>query len=444
MATFNLVTQSERDADNRAANTERMVNCMIEPVGKNMVLKSVLGMTAFATVPNIFARAMIEVGGVVYLAQGGALFSITSAGVVTNLGAITDSAETTLSSNNGNVTVVAGGNYYVWDGTTLSQPTTGAFSDFGSVAYFGSLTVLTERNGQRVQWSDVLDPTTLDGLSFATANTFDDDLLRVMSVGGALWMFGKQSVEQWYQNGADLAPVSGGAIEFGLKGYGLLAKTPNGAFCVSSDNKVRLVQAGMAPISTRGVETAISQGSPTHCFFYEDEGHEICVVRFSDRPAWCYDLATGLWHERAEGFPDDPWSAIASVKAFDKWHVVIDVGSVYQLERTNEDATWPLIRQVTSATLGQEGSRFRIMRLEVEGRVGESDLGRDAQVMLEMSCNQGATWTAPKVRSMGNLGEYDKRMVWHTLGQFRNATARLTISDPAELPLANKIYVDVS
>jgi hypothetical protein len=420
------------------------VNCYVEPVGDQITLKSVLGMSSFATVPGVFARALAEVGGVLYVAQGGGLYSVTSDGTVTSLGSITDSAETTISSNNGNVTVAAGGNYYVWDGSTLSTPTAGAFSDFGSVEYFGSLTVLTERNGQRVQWSDVLDPTTLDGLNFATANAYDDDLLRVLAIGGSLWMFGERSIEQWYQNGADLAPVAGAAIEFGLKAYGLLSRTPNGAFFVSSDNKVRLMQGGMQVISNRAVETALAQNTATHCFFYQDEGHDICVVRFSDRPAWCYDISTARWHERAEGDTFEAWSAVGSNKAFGKWNVLTEVGTLYQLERTNNDATGALLRQVTSVTLVNEGQRFRVKRFEVEGRVGFSDLGRDASVSLQMSKDHGMTWTDAKTRSMGDLGEYQQRMVWRSLGQYRNATFRLTISDAAELPISNTAYLEVA
>ena len=53
MASIQLVAQSEQDSDNRSANTARMVNCYLEPVGSDMVIKSVLGMTSFATVPSV-------------------------------------------------------------------------------------------------------------------------------------------------------------------------------------------------------------------------------------------------------------------------------------------------------------------------------------------------------------------------------------------------------
>lgn len=445
MPAFQLVTQSEQDADNRSTNTQRMINCYVEPVGNEMVIKSVLGMDLFASVTGVFARAVAEIGDRIYLVQGGTLYGVSPDGTTLTLGSVTDSAETTISGNDGNVTIAAGGNYYVWNGSTLTQPAAGAFSDFGSVAYLGSLTVLTERNGNRVQWSDVFDPTTLNGLSFATADAFDDKILRAMTVGGSLFIFKETSIEQWYQNGADLAPVASGAIEYGLKAYGLLAKVPNRAFFVSSENKVMIMAAGGAtPISNRAVETAISQSTPTNCFFYQDEGHDFCVVRFSDRPAWVYDIVTGRWHERAEGDTFDAWSAVGSVKLLGNWYVATEIAGIYRLTRSNEDASAPLIRQVTTPTLRNEGGRFKIGRFEVDGRVGFSSLGRDASLMLEMSRDGGNTWTAPKVRSMGGQGNYDQRMVWRALGQYREATARLSWTDPDELSLNSTAFLDVA
>ena len=446
MPSVQFVTQSAVDSDNRAANTSRLINCYIEPVGGRspMVLKSVLGMTEFATVPGVFARAVKLVGDLVYIVQYGKLYSVSSAAVVTELGDVVDSESTTISSSDDNVTVAAGGRYYVWDGATLTEPASGAFSSFGSVAFFNGLTVLTERNGNRVQWSDIYDPTTLDGLSFATADAHDGKLLRVLSIGGSVYMFKANSIEQWYQNGADLAPVAGGAIEYGLKGYNLIAPFPNGAFFVSSDNKVMRMGGGIQAISNRAVETAIAQGEPTHCLFYQDEGHDFCVIRFGSRPAWVYDIATGLWHERSEGEPGDTWTASHSFNAWGGWHVVTQTGKIYTLGRTNADYGEPLIRQATSSTLQNDDELFCIDKVRMLARAGRADIGRDAQLMLETSKDFGETWTDPKVASVGALGEYGQRTIWRRLGQFRQFTARVTWADVAEIPVDNIAMVDIS
>lgn len=463
MPQITLVPQSEQDSDNIAANSARMVNCYLEPVGSEMVIKSVLGMDPVDdgsgggfVVGSGTVRAMEEINNTLYVVQGGVLYRVlilasvssdgtttTTSGIAQVLGSVSDSVQTSISSNDGNITVTAGANYYLWDGTTLSQPTFGAFSSFSSVSYIGGLTVLT--GGNQIQWSDIYDPDTLDGLSFGTADAFDGSIVRGMTIGGRYWVFKDRSIETWYQNGADLAPIAGAAIEYGLLAYNLLAKIPNGAFFVSSEGKVMILSGSQPqPISSRGVETAIANDTPSRCFHYQDEGHDFLVICFEGRPAWVYDLGTGLWHERAEGPTQEPWSAVQAAKTGSRWFAITDDGSLSYLARTNIDGANPLIRQVTTKTLRSDGNRFRLSRFEVEGRVGRSDLGRDAIVELEMSRDAGETWTDPKPRSMGAQGNYNQRMVWRSLGQFREGTARLTWSDAAEIPLNNKAFMDVS
>lgn len=466
MPPFQLVPQSEQDSDNRAANSARMVNCYLEPVGSEMVIKSVLGMDPVLDdqddpffVGSGDVRAVEQFGDLIYVVQGTTLYSVavlasvdsegniqTQVGIADTLGTISGSDNATISSNDGNITITGGGRYYLWDGSTLSEPTSGAFTSVGSVSYIGGLTVLTESStGNRLQWSDVFDPDTLDGLSFATADTIEGDLIRGMAIGSRFWAFKGKSIEPWYQNGADLVPIAGAALEYGLLQFDLLAKIPNGAFFVSSEGKVMVLSGDQPqPISSRAVETAIANDGPDRCFHYQDEGHDFLVICFRDRPAWVYDMGTGLWHERAGGVTLGPWSAFRSVKWQGRWFVVAEDGGMFFMARTNSDGATALVRQVTTKTLRNDGTRFRLSRLEIEARVGFSDLGRDPVIELEMSRDAGQTWTDPKPRPLGEQGDYTQRMVWRSLGQFREGTARLTWSDAAEIPLNNAAFMDVT
>jgi Neuraminidase (sialidase) len=132
------------------------------------------------------------------------------------------------------------------------------------------------------------------------------------------------------------------------------------------------------------------------------------------------------------------------VLAFDEWHTVTLTGTAYTLGRTNQDYGTPLIRQATSNTLQNDGKRFVLSRLEMQGRAGRSDLGRPAQVMLEMSKDFGETWSDPKVRSLGDVGEYSQRLVWRKLGQYKQATARISWADMAEVPVDNIAMLDIT
>lgn len=447
MPLLEFVGQSVRDDDFRAGNSGRLVNCYRYPTEEGHVLKSTLGTVAFATLPAVFLRDMEEVQGTIYAAAGGALYSIDSAGNETSLGSITNGVGN-LSSNNGDVTVAANGDYYVWDGATLSTPSTGAFSAVGSVEFLSQYTVLTEQNGRRFQWSDIADASTFDALDFATAEGRDDAILRAVAVNGRLVLFKETSREVWYVTGQAgvnaFQRLAGGVVDTGLKAYGLVAKIDQGAFFVGDDD-IAYVTDGMGQrvVSNPAVSTSIAQSTPDRCFYYEDEGHKFCVIRFLDRPAWVLDLTTLEWHERAWGVDFDPFPGVASVKLGANWYVGGDDGEVYRLTRNNTDVAGAMVRRAVSRTLKMDGQRFRLQRLEMYARVGNSDIGRDAQCWLRLSRDGGLTWGRERWASLGSLGEYDKRLVWRALGQYRDVAAEVNVSDPAELPIKAQAVVEL-
>jgi hypothetical protein len=421
--------QSARDADFTISNTSRLVNCYREPIASagraGAAIKSVLGLEIEATLASPF-RALEDVDGLLYAVAGGGLYSVSS-GVPTLRGSVADDANTAIAGNNGSVTITAGGSYYTWDGSTLATPAAGAFSAFGAHDYIGNYTVLTEAGGRRFQWSDLADPDNLPGLNFSTADGRDDNLIRPVAINGALYLFKETSHELWYLTGAAGASAferqAGGVYDVGLKAYGLLAKVPGGAFMVGSDNRAHIVTGGLQPVSIPTVETAIAQGQPQACFVYEDEGHTFCVVTFADRPAWVYDIATGEWHERADGPFLAAWTVTCAAKSRGVWYAG-RADNLLSFARVNVDGTDPLVREVTSRTLEIERQQFTVDMLEVFPRQGFAS----AQIELEVSRDGGITWSAPKAAVIGPVGAYGRRVLWRSLGRARQLTARLRVS----------------
>ncbi len=434
-----FVGQSARDSNAIAANTSRLVNVYREPIipgGRaQYLLKSVPGLASFSTLPGIFVRALNTVSRKLYAVCDGDLYEIDSAGVYTLRGAVNDDANTTIAGNNGDVTVVANGQYYRLNGGTINQPTTGAFSSFGAHDYLGNYTVLTEKDGRRFQWSGVADANSLPGLNFSTADGRDDNLVRPFALNGVLYLFKETSHEVWYLTGQSGANAferqAGGVVDIGLKAFNLIARIPGAAFFVGDDGKAHILSGSPQPVSTPPVETAIKDGNPRSCFAYEDEGHTFCVITFRDRPAWVYDLATGEWHERAEGAELDPWTATCSAKFGGQWYAGRDDARVLRFSRNDSDMGGVLVREATSRTLYQDGQRTTINELELFPRQGFST----GQMTLEISRDSGLTWSAPKARAIGPVGNYAGRVIWRALGQARQITARVRWTDPQDVSL---------
>lgn len=444
---------SARDDDNRKANTARLINCYRQAVpgdGRTRyALKAVPSTSSFADTGGVFFRAMAEFGNDIYAAYGGTLYRINNTGASASIGSIQD-GQTSLSSNSGYLTVAANGSYYAVQGNTISAPTGANFSSVGSVGYLDLYTLLTQKGGRQWAWSGLADPTSLPALNFATAEATDDDLLRVVGLNGRVVLFKETGREVWYntqQSGANaFKRLPGGVRNIGLKGYNLLCRTTQDLFFIGNDDIARLTTDGLAEqmLSYPPVDTALANGDPTECFFYEAEGQKFCVIRFSDRPSWIFDLATGEWHERAEGATHEPWSARGSVEAWGTWYVATDSGLVQGLTQGNADVAGVLKRTAISPTYHLGGRRASVSRIELYARTGYADLGRDAQMWIRLSRDGGATWTNEKWQSLGDIGDHEQRAVWLRQGLARQLTIEANISEPAEIPLWSDFDIEAA
>lgn len=439
-----LVGQSGRDSDNVAANPARLINLYGERTTEGeRVLKSVLGMDAHAELDGVFVRAMGRVDGQAYAVCGGRLWRINLDGSTANLGAV-DTGPASICGNNGYVCVQAGTRYFVYDtsANTMAEPPAGAFSAMGSVEFFGNYTVLTEAGGRRFQWSALADPTSLPGLNFSTADGKDDNLLRGLALDGRLYLFKEESTEVWYNSGEAgaeaMVRMSGGVYDIGLRSRELICRFEGGAFIVGNDNRAHLVSGGQfQPVSTPPVETAIKLHRPQACLTYSDEGHTFIAIIFKDAPAWVYDIAMGEWSERAEGVDLGPWNVAASCQIGRKWAVGRNNGQISILRRTNSDGALPLVREITSRTLRMDGARTILREFEVYPRQGFSPGTMD----LHISRDGGMTWTPPKPKSIGGVGEFGRRAIWRNLGMARVLNARLRWTEPADITLSTMVRI---
>lgn len=449
-----FIGSSARDQTNAKGNPSRLVNGYREPMlpgGKSQhVLRSVLGMEPFASVSKVFARDLSVFGSAIIFACGGDLFSISAGGGVSTIGAIGDSEMTTMAENSGILTIAANGVYRTSDGLTVSGPiATGAIGPVSSVAHLGGYTVVSEVGGRTIQWSILGDPATFNGIDFATAEITPDPVVRLITFKEALFIFKEAGFERWAVTGQAgpnaFARIDGAMMEPGLAGFNLITTFPNGFAFVASDGKVYAFVGGqLSPISTPPVEVALTENNASRMFFYERRGHGFICVVFSDAMAWCYDMATGEWHERGEG--EGPWTAKTSVKLNGDWFVGTDAGRVAKLSALCSDFGNPLVRRFVSRTL-REGPRFNVDMIEAFPRVGlDKQTAADpsnAGVALRTS-RDGFTWSAAKVRDVGVTGAYATRLTWRALGQFREATIELSLSSEADIPLLAEIEVMAS
>ena len=407
-----------RDATNPQANPARLVNCYREP-GVRTVLRAVPGLVEYDDTGSILAGDMIDFYGVPYAIFGETLYRIPGETLAT-----VARGEQHLSRNGAALTIVSGGRYFVWADGALTEPE-GIFDGYGSVTYLNGRTIVTELDGNRFEWSDIDAPETLNGLNFATAEQRPDKLLRAMTIGGSLMLFGEKSTEIWAATGAGGAGafslLPGAVVDIGIMARKLVVDVGGGAMIVGDDG-IAYLAAGTQwqPISIPAVNVAIRDGSPSRCLFWEDLGHKFAAIIFADRPAWVYDLATQEWFERAEG-RDERWTVSMACQRGTDWLFGATDGKVYRAGNST-DMGGTMYHEATSGLIEQGGAFFNINQVEFGASYGFQP--EVATIQLETS-RDGATWSRQGSVDLGQDGDFARRAVFRRIGRARKRAFRV-------------------
>lgn len=481
-----LASKSAADSHDRGLMTERLINVYPVPASAGAMaqfeLRAVPGMVAHCALPGPFLRGMKAVGGVLYVVTKGEVHRVRKNGTTSLIASIPDDPDTAISSNRDAITITADGDYLLIREGEVTQPGPGRINAEGSVTFLDQFTLLSERGGREVEWTEAGLPETRNGLYFKTAEANDDNNVRLFAVGGYLIVMKQESSELWAntQQGkfAAFARVAGGVSEIGLKAFNLITPAKDQAFFVGHDNVAYITSGGApTPVSTPAVAQAIQRNKPTHCFYYEDRGHRLCVIRFSDRPAWVYDISMAEWHERASGADHAPWSVVAAEYCYGEWYLGSYTGEIFKLGVGPMDAGKPMRRTVVSREVYMEGELFTVSELEILGRFAHSTiesgpdalLGSDSlpirsqsgtpllaqqqdyaaterpsRVWIRTSRDGGYTFGLPKIRDVARKGQHAARCRWTALGQYRRFCVEINITDPFEMPLQSDANIKVA
>jgi hypothetical protein len=437
MTTLAFVRSSSRDSTSPASNPARLINLYAEdipPTGKaSALLRATYGMELLADLPGVFVRDMYEYSGAVYVIQPGGFYRVTAEGVTTL--ATTATGETgNISRNLNAVTACIGGAYYVLNTTTnaVTSPATGLDGGVAWVAYLAGRTIAGEVGTGVFRWSDVADATVFPGLNVATAEAREDQTIRGIVVGNQIYLFGAKTTEVWQPEGAAesaFAPL-GLVIDRGLKAFGL-ACVADGAIFFIGDDDIAYLMAGSdkRAISSPAVNSAIRDGEAQTCTFWEERGHKFCAITFRDRPTWVFDMATGLWWERAEGPTRKAWRGRICAKLGADWLVGATDGSVYKLRPIYTDAGEVHYREATSYALEREGEWFTVAKLCIKTGAGFAS----GSVMLEIG--DGVSFGQVRHVPLPAVGDFRGRSDVRALGRRKIAVARISMTDPVDIPL---------
>ena len=442
------------------ANAERSVNCFLEyqiqdGVSRPVALYGTPGLMLRATLATTPVRGGIKSGSYVYWVAGNKVYRMDSAYTATALtGTIgTSSGQVGMATNGTEVLIVDGNKGWLVTGTTLAEITDVDFPDTVTrCAYQDGYFLVVGDATQKVYWNETPGSgSAWNGLDFGSAEGAPDNLVGIISDHRELWLPGTESMEIWINTGDADAPFqrSGNTfIEQGCAAGGTLKAMNNTVYWLGQgkDGQGIVFKAeGYSPrrISDHALETAIagySTISDAFAFCWQMAGHSFYALTFPTADAtWLYDAATEKWFEWAWRDPaDNEFHRHRSncCVFFNGKHLVGDweTGKVYSLEpNTYTDAGDPLKMLRRTQCLNDEGSRLFYESVEIDMETGVANADEDdPQVMLRYSNDGGHTWSNEKLKSIGQTGQYGKRVKFGPTGAGRNRVWELSITDPVK------------
>lgn len=394
------------------------------------------------------AQAVAVVGANVYL--------VTTAGVGTLVGTITEGTTPVSMASNGTIVMIVTGptGYVLTPATATLGPITSSDFHGADVVYFLDGYFVFNKPGTGQFQITGLYSSSINGLDFATAEGAPDLLITLIVDHRELWLFGENSTEIWFNSGNPDFPFErnqGAFLEVGCAAKYSAAKLDNTVIWLSADERGQgmVMRAnGYQPqrISTHALEFAIASYSRIDdavAWTYQQEGHTFYVLTFpTARKTWAWDASTNLWHERAYRLGDGTLAqhrglcqmTFAGETLVGDW----ETGNIYRLDLdtfTDNGAAIARIRACPHlATGGYKRQFFTALQIDMEAGVGlAAGQGSDPQAMLRWSNDGGYTWSPEMWASIGRIGEYRRRVRWRRLGHARDRVFEVTITDPVKV-----------
>ena len=318
-------------------------------------------------------------------------------------------------------------------GDPLNQITDPDFPGATSVTYIDGYFAFSSL-GDTAQWfiSRVLDPLSFSALDFAFSDALPNIIRRVITHLGQLWTVGEAGFEIWYNAGQADFPFrrfGGGVIEIGTGSPQSVCRADKSVWWVGLDGIVYRSNGYKAErVSTHAIEAIIGDNSVSlTALTHPYRGHWTYCLTTLDQRTLCYDMATGVWHERSTSTDGTgPWRAASTATENNSLHLFGDreTGMLYTLGMQATDAGVTVLRQATLPPLWAETRRAYCARVEVEMQVGGADTPGD--VRLEWSDDGSRTWVPGRVMSSGAPADLRHRVYTTRLGSFRQRTFRLS------------------
>ena len=308
-----------------------------------------------------------------------------------------------------------GGSIFGYDGATLSALSFPDSANVLKVVVGGSRLVAIRADTEKFYWSDVLS-TTIDALSFATAEQQPDRLKDILFWSDSLILFGSETVEFWPNTSDPDLPfqvLEGRTYRKGIRGTGCATLFGPSFAWVSDTNQVCLESPDQV-VSGPGLEAKIEASASVRLWTFQLEGTEFLALTL-DAETWVYSYRSRLWSQfesaEADNFVPQCFSGGVFGSSID--------GKTLEWGAAWEDIGTTLERRFRAGAPFEAGGLI-LSSVSLRTNPGATGYltGTYANPTIEMrsSRNAGKTWSNWRTATLGEQGEYRKRVQWLACG----------------------------
>ena len=462
MPSFGLCGQSYTTESPIASNqiTRNWFPEILEDInaGQRITLNPTPGLSVWKDLGAGITRGHILWGSSFYDVSGATVYQVTSAGVATALGTISNlggaAAPVSLAASSTQLMIIADGlGYYVdslnalhtiVDANFPASVLKGEYSD----GYFIAITAT------QIYLSALNDCSTWTPVIATNVQASTNALVSCLVNLEQLIVFGTQITKVFTNTGQLNIPYQtdpSGTIPFGSAAAFSAARVADSFFWLAADQRGQgiVIDAFGNKISTLAVDFAIQSFatiSDAVGVAIQYEGHDFYQLSFPTAGAtWRYDLRTKMWHE-APYWNTGTGKWEAHLGLFHTFAFGLHLmgsrrdGKIYQLSgSTYTDNGQPLRRLRRCPHLRTEAQgRKRIFYdgLEVLMQTGlglavaKGTLGYDPQLTMRFSDDGGRSWANDMTQSIGQIGAYKQRVLFPRLGSSYDRVFEIEFSDP--------------
>jgi hypothetical protein len=397
-----------------------VVNMIAEqaPVESGVSLQSRLGIENAGIEMGIGpVTALYQIDGVL----NNGLFGISDNSLYSSgtfLGALDGTGPSKIAAYADRVFAHNGKTIFAYNGTTFVPVAFPDASDVTDICVGTSHLIGIHKDSGKFYWADALS-STIDALSFATAENSPDKLKACLFIGDTLLLFGSETVEIWPVSQGDInnpfAPLIGRTYQVGIRATGCASQFDTTFAWITNHNQI-CVGEPHSVVSDWSIEELLTKTTSAKLWNLFLEGIEYLALT-TDTETWIFNSRTKTWSQ-FESYGEANFLPQCSAGGF---FGSSKDGNILQWATNYSDFGDILERRFRAGVpVTSPGIRIDNITLRTNpGQTGflEGDYA-DATIEMRTSRDGGFTWGPFKARTLGEQGKYRTLVTWRSLGIF--------------------------